>query len=85
MNPDEIKDHDEFYTDIGENLAPAASAEYFESDPEIVTPTIDQYEDDKEHTTNMPEVDDFTPDGMENYIGAEIMLSHGDTVEQVRC
>ena len=28
----------------------------------------------------MPEVDDFTPEAMENYIGAEIMISRGDTV-----
>ena len=30
----------------------------------------------------MPEVDDITPEAMENYIGAEIMISHGDTVAQ---
>ena len=30
----------------------------------------------------MPEVDDFTPEAMENYIGEVIMISHGDTVAQ---
>ena len=30
----------------------------------------------------MPEVDDITPEAMDNYIGAEIMISHGDTVAQ---
>ena len=30
----------------------------------------------------MPEVDDITPFLMENYIGAEIMISHGDAVAQ---
>ena len=30
----------------------------------------------------MPEVDDITPEEMDNYIGAEIMISHGDTVDQ---
>ena len=82
VNPDEIKDHDVFDTSIEEKLGPAASAKYFESDPEIVTLTLDRYEDDEEHQTRMPEVDDITPEAMENYIGAEIMISHGDTVAQ---
>ena len=30
----------------------------------------------------MPEVDDITPEAMKNYIGAEIMIYHGDTVSQ---
>ena len=47
---------------IGEKLGTAASAEFFESDPEIVTPTLDWYEDDEEHQTHMPEVDDITPE-----------------------
>ena len=68
---------------IGEKLGTAASAEFFESDPEIVTPTLDWYEDDEEHQTHMPEVDDIMPEAMENYIGAEIMVSHGYTLAQV--
>ena len=32
----------------------------------------------------MPEVDDITPEVMDNYIGAEIMIYHGDTVAQGR-
>ena len=58
------------YTAIGEKLGLAASAEYFESDPEIVTPTLDRYENDEEHQTHTPEVDDITPEAMDNYIGA---------------
>ena len=30
----------------------------------------------------MPEVDDIMPEAMDNYIGAEIIISHGDTVAQ---
>ena len=30
----------------------------------------------------MPEVDDITPEAMENCIGAEITVYHGDTVSQ---
>ena len=30
----------------------------------------------------MPEVDDISPEAKENYIGAEIIISHGDTVAQ---
>ena len=30
----------------------------------------------------MPDVDEITPEMMENYIGAEIIISHGDTVAQ---
>ena len=30
----------------------------------------------------MTEVDDITPEAMDNYIGAEIMIFHGDTVYQ---
>ena len=82
VNPDEIKACDEFDTSIREKLGPTASAKDFESNPEIVTPTLDRYEDDGEHQTHMPEVDDITPEAMDNYIGAEIIISHGDTVDQ---
>ena len=61
MNYDEIKSHDEFDMAIEEKLGPAASAKYFESGPEIVTPTLDWYDDDEEHQTHMPEVDEITP------------------------
>ena len=30
----------------------------------------------------MPKVDDITPEAMNNYIGAEIMIYHGDTLAQ---
>ena len=82
VNHYEIKACDKFYTSIEEKLVPAASAKYFESDPEIFTPTLDRYEDDEEHQTHIPEVDDITPEVMDNYIGAEIMMSHGDAVDQ---
>ena len=68
MNPDEVKARDEYYTAVGGKLGPAASAEDFESDSEIVTPTLDQYEDDEEHQTHIPEVDDITPEVMDKYI-----------------
>ena len=82
MDPDEIKARDEFDTAIKEKLGPAASAKDFESDPDIVTPTLDSYEYDEEHKTNIPEVNAITTEAMENYIGAEIIISHGDTVAQ---
>ena len=63
--PDDIKACDEFDTAIEEKLGPASSAKYFNSDPDIFTPNLDQYEDDDEHQTNMPEVDGITPDEME--------------------
>ena len=79
---DEIKACDEFDTVIGEKLCPAASTEAFESDLEIVTPNLDWYEDYEKHQPHMPNVDDITAEAMGNYIGAEIMVSHGDTVDQ---
>ena len=82
VNPDDIKARDEIYTATGEKLGPAESAKYFESDPRIVTPTLDRYDDDEEHHTHMPEVDEIMPKAMENYIGAEIMLSCGEIVSQ---
>ena len=30
----------------------------------------------------MPEMDDIMPEAMDNYIGVEIMIYHGDTVAQ---
>ena len=81
-NPNDIKACDEFYTAIEEKLGPAATAKYFESDTEIVTPTLDRYEDDEENQNQMPEVDDITHEAMDNYIGEEIMISNGDTVDQ---
>ena len=79
MNPDEIKARDEFDTDIENKLGPAAPAKDSESDQEIVTPTLDRYKDDEEHQNHMPEVDDVTPEATDNYIWAEIMISHGDS------
>ena len=49
VKPDYIKARDEFDTAIEDKLGPAASATYFESVPEILTPTLDRYEDDREH------------------------------------
>ena len=43
VNPDDIKARDEFDMAIGEKLGPAESAKYFESEPEIVTTTLDRY------------------------------------------
>ena len=82
VNLDEIKASDEFDTAIRQKLGPATSDKYFESDPEIVTPTLDRYEDDEEHQTHMPEVGDIAHEKMDKYIGAQIMISHGDTVAQ---
>ena len=70
VNPDDIKAHDEFDTAIGEKLVPTASAKYFESNPEIFTPTPDRHEDDEENQTHMCEVDEITPEAIERYIGA---------------
>ena len=64
VNHDEIKARDESDTSIGKKLVPAASAKDSDSDPEIVTPNIYRYEDDEEHQTHMPEVDDITPKAM---------------------
>ena len=61
VNPEEIKSCDEFDTAIKEKLDPAVSAKDFKSDPYIVAPTLDWYEDDEEQQTRMPEVDDITP------------------------
>ena len=82
VNPDDVKTSDEFDLAIEDKLGPAASDKYFECDPYIVTLTLDRYEDDEEHQTHMPEVDDIMPETMVNYIGAEIMISHGDKVAQ---
>ena len=82
VNPDEIKDHDVFDTSIEEKLGPAASAKCFQNDMEIVTLTLYWYEDDKDHQTHMPEVDEITPEAIDNYIGVDIMISHGDTGAQ---
>ena len=77
VNLDEIKACDESDTSIEEKLGPTSSAKYFENDPEIVTPTLDRYEDDEGHQNQTTELDDITPEDMENYIGSEIMISYG--------
>ena len=69
---------------IEEKLGPAASAKYFESDPEIFTSALDWCEDDEEHQTHMPDVDNITPEAMRNYISAEKMIYHVDTMAQGR-
>ena len=82
VNPDDIKACDEFDIAIKENLGPAASAKDFESEPEIFAPALDQYKDEEEHQTHMPEVYDITSEAMDNYIREEIMISNGDAVAQ---
>ena len=75
MNPDDTKARDDFDTSIGEKLGPAASAKAFESEPEIVTPDLDRYEDDGEHQNYMTEVDGITPEAMDNYWGGDNDIS----------
>ena len=82
VNTDNIKARDEFDTSIKEKLGPAAPAKDFESDPDIFTPTLDWYGNNKEYQTHIPELDEITPETMENYIGAYKMISNGDTVAQ---
>ena len=82
VNTDDIKACEELDTSIGKKLGSATSAKYFEIDLQIVTPTIYRYEDDEEHQSHMPEVDDITPEAMEILIGVEIMIYHSDTVPQ---
>ena len=53
------------------------------SDPEIVAPTLDRYEDYEVNQTHIPDADDITPEAMDKYICVEIMIYHGDTVAQV--
>ena len=67
MNPHDTKARDDFDTAIGEKLGPAASAKAFESEPEIVTPDLDRYEDDEEHQNYMTEVNGITPEAMDKY------------------
>ena len=75
MNPDETKARDDFDTAIGEKLGPVASAKDFESEPEIVTPALDQYEDDEDHQNYMTKVDGITPQAMDNYWGGDNYIS----------
>ena len=61
---------------IEKNLGPAASAKDLESDPDIIILTLDRYEDDEEHQTHMPELDDITPGTIKNiYLGGDNDIS----------
>ena len=75
VKPDETKARDDFDTATGEKLGPAAPAKDFESEPEIVTPALDWYEDDEEHKNYMTEVDGITPEAMDNYWGGDNDIS----------
>ena len=66
--PDKIKARDEFDTAIEDKLGPMASAKYFESEPEIVTPTLDRYEDEEEYQTHMPELVIYDRDNGQLYL-----------------
>ena len=49
-----------------------------EIDPEVVTPEYELYEDDMEgNHQSIPDVDDVTPEELDNYVGAEVNLPFG--------
>jgi hypothetical protein len=67
---------------IKNNIGKASSSSLDELDPDVVTPEYKLYQDDFEGThLSVPDIDDVTPEDMDNYVGAEVSLPIGGDVQ----
>ena len=72
---------DAFDKSVKEKLGPEAKRTDFDDDPDVETPTFDVYADgDDGEITRAPDAEEVTPEDLDNYIGAEVMLQKGDRV-----
>ena len=83
---DETKLREEFDAKIKDKLGtPMADDTLKELDPDATTPEFELYEDDFEGTHEItPDAEDVTPEEADNYVGAEVNLPLGGTVQAGR-
>jgi hypothetical protein len=75
--PEEIRARNIFDELIRKRLGePLTEKDLQAIDPDAVTPEHDRYEDDEQKATQIPDADDVTPEDMDHYVGAEVMLPH---------
>jgi hypothetical protein len=75
QSPDEIKARKTFDKLIAKKLGEAVTEKELQDiDPESVTPEYDRYEDDEQKSTQVPDADNVTPEDMDQYVGAEVLL-----------
>ena len=78
-DPTEIKKREVFYQCVEEKCGGTAMASSFEFDLSIETPTNEAYEDDDDdHIGYVSDDDDVTPERLDTYIGAEVILPMGN-------
>ena len=76
-DPIELKSRDIFDKCVEEKCGEAALASDFEFDRDIETPMFEVYEDDEDHIGYVAEDDDVTPETLDKYVGAEVVLPIG--------
>jgi hypothetical protein len=87
QSPDEQKRRQEYGEAIKVKLGKGMQDHEFKLDPDFtdfVMPTRDCYEDKKEPAFEMPDIDDLDEhdiDTYDQYVGASVQLSIGDTVQ----
>ena len=81
-SPEKIKERDEFDVAIRIKLGEPVETEkdLGKIDKDAVTPHFDLYEDDTQPARPMPNIDEATPEELDNYVGAEITLPIGGTM-----
>ena len=86
QDPKEKAQREKFDANIARRLGkPLTPKELKEIDPEAVTPEYELYEDDMEgNHQSIPDVDDVTPEELDNYVGAEVNLPFGGTMRAGR-
>jgi hypothetical protein len=88
MKPEEIESRKSYEAEIAQRLGEATTWQELSGDPDFDTPVFDAYEDD--HQALFPQANDVddgeptTPDTNDQYVGAEVLLPHGDAVLTAR-
>jgi len=74
-SPEEQKMREEFDTKIHRKLGkPPSPSDLKSIDPDILTPEYQLYDDDFEEHSRIPDVEDATPEDLDQYVGAEVTL-----------
>jgi hypothetical protein len=81
-NPEKIKEREEFDSAIRIKLGKPVSTDkdLAKIDSDAVTPQFDLYEDDVHPAQPLPDIDNATPEDLDNYVGAEVTLPIGGTM-----
>ena len=82
-NPDEVKACQAFDAAVSAKLGAAMSKHDLSSDDiDADTPTFVPYEDEETIPSQLPDIDDVTPEAADSYVGAQVNLPIGGTTSE---